>query len=130
MFNERLKEARIRAGYTQQQVADVLKISRPIYNQIEVGKILPNPDDVTKIEKFLNLSMGELSKHMCIHTKTECIHRPPRKSNTSTYKLTVLLNRGDFPKLTKSNLKKAGYQNLQQFIAVAYQQLENQLNEK
>lgn len=131
MFGEKLRTARINAGYTQQQVADLLKIDRPTYNKIEQDKVAPKYDDLPKLANMLKVDIKLLQKYMCAHPKTECAHTQTSKSSTTTYKLTVPLDRAKFPKLTKSNLKKAGYVNLEQFIEMAYCQLEKQLiNEK
>jgi transcriptional regulator with XRE-family HTH domain len=127
MFAEKLKEARIASGLSQKYIAEQLQLTRPIYNQIEQGKILPKIEDLPKIAKILNIDTQKLQNAMCIHTKTACIHYPKRKSSTSTYKLTVALNRGEFSQLTASNLKKCGYKNLQEFVKMAYEQLQNQL---
>ena len=127
MLNELLREARLALGISQKTVAELLGITRPIYNQIEQGKILPKYEDLPKLAKLLKLDLKELQKSMCIHPKIECIHRTPRKSSIDTYRLTVPLDRNKFSKLTKSNLKKCGYKNLNDFIKMAYEQLENQL---
>lgn len=132
MFGERLREARIAAGYTQQQVAELLKIDRPTYNKIEQDKVAPKYEDLPKLAKMLKVDTKLLQKYMCAHAKNECAHTQDSKSSTTTYKLTVALDRAKFPKLTKKDLKKAGYSNLQQFIGMAYRHLEMQLlnNEK
>ena len=129
MFSEQLRQARLVLGISQKTVAELLKITRPIYNQIEQGKILPKYEDLPKLAKLLNLDLENLQKSMCIHPKIECIHRTPRKSSIDTYRLTVPLDRTEFSKLTKSNLKKCGYNNLREFMKMAYMQLENQLQE-
>lgn len=48
-FSERLKEARISLGYTQQQVADEMGITNSTYCGYETGKRQP---DVVKIKKL------------------------------------------------------------------------------
>ena len=40
-FPQRLKRLREKAGFTQEEMADALKIGRPYYNQIEGGKREP-----------------------------------------------------------------------------------------
>lgn len=127
MFSEQLRQARLALGISQKTVAELLKITRPIYNQIEQGKILPKFEDLPKLAKLLKLDLKELQKSMCIHPKTECIHRIPRKTSTDVYRLTVPLDRDKFSKLTKQNLKKCGYNNLREFMEMAYEQLTNQL---
>ena len=128
MFAEKLKEARIASGLSQKYIAEQLQLTRPIYNQIEQGKILPKIEDLPKIAQILNIDTQKLQNAMCIHTKTACIHRPTHKSSITTYKLTVTLNRSEFVKLNKSNLKKCGYENLEDFLRMAYKQLQKQLD--
>ena len=128
MFAEKLKEARIASGLSQKYIAEQLQLTRPIYNQIEQGKILPKIEDLPKIAQILNIDTQKLQNAMCIHTKTACIHRPTHKNNITTYKLTVTLNRSEFVKLNKSNLKKCGYENLEDFLRMAYKQLQKQLD--
>ena len=127
MLNEVLREARLRLKISQKTVAELLEIDRPTYNKIEQNKIAPKYEDLPKLAKLLKLDLKELQKSMCAHPKTQCAHSITRKSSIDVYRLTVPLNRVEFSKLTKSNLKKCGYKNLNDFIKMAYEQLENQL---
>lgn len=131
MFGEKLRTARINAGYTQQQLGEAIGKHKIFICQVENGYCLPTESELKEICKLLNVSPTELEFPQVITPKKRVITSRPRKSSTTTYKLTVPLDRAKFPKLTKSNLKKAGYENLEQFIKVAYCQLEKQLiNEK
>lgn len=131
MFGEKLRLARINAGYTQQQLGEAIGKHKIFICQVETGYCLPTESELTEICKLLKVSPIELDFPQVITQKTRVITDRHRKSSTTTYKLTVPLDRAKFPKLTKSNLKKAGYANLEQFISVAYCQLEKQLiNEK
>lgn len=127
MLGDRLREARLCAGISQKAIAEILNIDRPTYNKIEQNKIAPKYEDLPKLAQTLNVDLATLQKSMCAHAKIECAHTPKCKSGIDTYKLTVVLNRGEFAKLTKSNLKKCGYNNLREFIQIAYVQLVNQL---
>ena len=127
MLNEVLREARLRLKISQKTVAELLEIDRPTYNKIEQNKIAPKYEDLPKLAKLLKLDLKELQKSMCAHPKTQCAHSITRKSSIDVYRLTVPLNRFEFSKLTKSNLKKCGYNTLNDFIKMAYEQLENQL---
>lgn len=129
MIEEILRNARIKLGLSQKYLAETLQLTRPIYNQIEQGKILPKFEDLPKLAKILKLNLQDLQRYMCIHPKTECIHRPKLKTSIDIYKLTVSLNRSEFSQLTKSNLEKCGYKNLQEFIKMAYTQLQKQLKD-
>ena len=127
MLSEILRQARLKVGISQKTVAELLEIDRPTYNKIEQNKIAPKYEDLPKLAKLLKLDLKELQKSMCAHPKTQCAHSITRKSSIDVYRLTVPLNRFEFSKLTKSNLKKCGYNTLNDFIKMAYEQLENQL---
>lgn len=127
MLSEILRQARLKVGISQKTVAELLEIDRPTYNKIEQNKIAPKYEDLPKLAKLLKLDLKELQKSMCAHPKTQCAHSITRKSSIDVYRLTVPLNRADFSQLTKLNLKKCGYNNLTEFMAMAYEQLVNQL---
>lgn len=54
-FSDRLKEARKKAGYTQAQIADKLKITVQSYSQYETGKRNPKRETLEKIADALSL---------------------------------------------------------------------------
>ncbi|MBQ7977261.1 MAG: helix-turn-helix transcriptional regulator [Clostridia bacterium] len=129
MIADVLRKARNNVGVSQREMAELLNIDRPTYNKIEQNKIAPRYEDLPKIAKNLKIDLKLLQKSICARPKIACAHPPKRKTSINTYKLTVALDRGDFCELTKSNLKKCGYNNLSEFILVAYSQLEKQLKE-
>ena len=47
-------------GYTQQQVADYLKISRSTYTYYETGKTEPDLESIQKLAKLFDVTVGEL----------------------------------------------------------------------
>lgn len=59
-FNENLREARKRAGKTQQQVADAIGIAKSTYCQYETGASEPNVLRMIAIAKFLGVTGNEL----------------------------------------------------------------------
>lgn len=128
MLAEIIREARLRAGISQKTIAELLQIDRPTYNKIEQNKIAPKFEDLPKLAQALNIDLKTLQKSMCAHLKNECAHRTTRKSSITTYKLSVALDRSEFAELNKSNLKKCGYKNLEEFLRMAYRQLQNQLD--
>lgn len=131
MFGEKLRLARINAGYTQQQLGECFGKDKIWVCKFEAGYCLPTNNDLQIICEVLHTTPTLLDFPSVATAKTRVATDRHRKSSTTTYKLTVPLDRAKFPKLTKSNLKKAGYANLEQFISVAYCQLEKQLiNEK
>ena len=57
-FSDRLKEARNKAGRTQKQLADELKVTPAMIAQYETGKRKPKQDTLSKIAEALHLSYG------------------------------------------------------------------------
>ncbi len=55
-FSERLKQARIRCGYTQQQVADFMEITNSTYCGYETGKRQPDVAKIKMLSKILKTS--------------------------------------------------------------------------
>lgn len=62
MAREVLKEARSRAGLTQQQVADRLGISWRSYQRMEAGKVLGRIQAWDALEDMFGISQRELRK--------------------------------------------------------------------
>ena len=61
MFNnEKLKECRKQAGYTQLDMAKIIGVARTTYAEYEQGKIQPPLDKVQKILQSLPMLRGEL----------------------------------------------------------------------
>ena len=61
MFNnEKLKECRKQAGYTQLDMARLIGVARTTYAEYEQGKIQPPLDKVQKILQALPMLRGEL----------------------------------------------------------------------
>ena len=61
MFNnEKLKECRKQAGYTQLDMARLIGVARTTYAEYEQGKIQPPLDKVQKILQSLPMIKGEL----------------------------------------------------------------------
>lgn len=61
-FAEKFKHARVNAGLTQQQVADVLDVDRSTIAQYERGVSTPNLKNLPKICAILNVEIEELLK--------------------------------------------------------------------
>lgn len=63
MFNnEKLKECRKQAGYTQADMARIIRVARTTYAEYEQGKIQPPLDKVQKILQALPMLKGELTE--------------------------------------------------------------------
>ena len=59
-INERLRELRIKSGYTQSQIAKILNIDRSTYSYYEIGKTTPDVTALMTLAKIFNISLGEL----------------------------------------------------------------------
>ncbi|ADP32506.1 XRE family transcriptional regulator [Bacillus atrophaeus] len=62
MFRERLKKCRTSKGYSQQQMADFLGITRQGYGKYETGKAEPDLTTLTKLSNILGVSTDFLLK--------------------------------------------------------------------
>ena len=59
-FAERLRQARIKRGYTQQQIADKMGITNSTYCGYETGKRQPDVAKIKQLANILNVSGDEL----------------------------------------------------------------------
>ncbi len=59
-FNEKLQELRKQKGFTQEELADVLFVSRAAVSKWESGRGYPNIDSLKAIAKFFSISIDEL----------------------------------------------------------------------
>lgn len=59
-FQEQLKKARLQLGYTQQQVADLMEITKSTYCGYETGKRQPDVAKIKQLAKILNTSVDIL----------------------------------------------------------------------
>lgn len=59
-FQEQLKKARIKAGYTQQEVADKMGITKSTYCGYETGKQQPDVEKIKQLASILETSGDEL----------------------------------------------------------------------
>ena len=60
-FPERLKELRLRKGLTQKEIAEVVGIKQPNYQQWESGKRKPSSETLEKFANFFGVTMDYLS---------------------------------------------------------------------
>ncbi len=64
MFGKWLKEQRLNAGLTQQELATLIGISRFAVVEFETGKRTAGLPALKKISEFFNISIYELRKMM------------------------------------------------------------------
>ena len=127
MFSDKLRQARIKAGCTQKQLGEAIGKHKIYICQLEKNYCLPTEQDLQKICEILHTTPAELDFLQVITQKTRVITQKKAPPRVDVYRLTVPLDRAKFSKLTKQNLKKCGYNNLREFMEMAYEQLTNQL---
>lgn len=59
-INERLRELRIKSGYTQYQIAKILNIDRSTYSYYEIGKTTPDINVLITLAKIFNIPINEM----------------------------------------------------------------------
>ena len=59
-FNENLKEARLKSGISQKDLAENIGVAKSTYSLYESGKREPNVDTIKKIASSLNVSADTL----------------------------------------------------------------------
>ena len=59
-IDERLRELRIKSGYTQNQIAKILNIDRSTYSYYEIGNTTPAISVLLTLAKIFNISISEL----------------------------------------------------------------------
>ena len=59
-FNEKLQELRKQKGLTQEELAEILFVSRTAVSKWESGRGYPNIDSLKAIAKFFQVTVDEL----------------------------------------------------------------------
>nr|WP_319490147.1 helix-turn-helix domain-containing protein [uncultured Caproiciproducens sp.] len=59
-INERLRELRVKSGYTQVQIAKILNIDRSTYSYYEIGKTTPDITVLMILAKVFNIAINDL----------------------------------------------------------------------
>ncbi|MCI8342076.1 MAG: helix-turn-helix domain-containing protein [Firmicutes bacterium] len=65
-FSEQLKKARLKTGYTQQEVAELMGITKSTYCGYEIGKRQPDVAKIKQLSNILNVS-GDILLETGIH---------------------------------------------------------------
>ncbi len=63
-MREWLRQKRIQLSYTQEQIADLLNISRAYYTQIELGNRTPSPKVAQKLAKILEIEWTDFFENI------------------------------------------------------------------
>lgn len=85
-FYEELKAARIKAGLTQQQIADEIGITKSTYCGYETAKRNPDPQRIKQLAKVLHISADTLLDTGIEKEKSPC---PGQSRNRGNHKRDV-----------------------------------------
>lgn len=61
----KFRDARVKHGYTQKEMAEMLGIGQPAVCKIETGRQLPALKTALQIAKILNLQLDDLWEMFC-----------------------------------------------------------------
>ena len=64
IFSERLRMLREKGGYTQQQLADILRITKNSISHYELNMCMPSIEVLVEMTRFFNVSMDYL---LCVN---------------------------------------------------------------
>lgn len=124
MCGAQLREARLRCGYTQQELGALIGKDKILICKIEAGYCMPTEEDLQIICNALKID----PKSEVATAKTRVATRVAEKSSTNTYNYLVRVPRSEIPLLTKENLKKCGMRSSKEFLLHAYKQFAKKLN--
>lgn len=86
-IGERLRELRVKSGFTQVQIAKILNIDRSTYSYYEIGKTTPDVSTLMSLAKIFNISMDNLLAdeipHKGVAQKKPAVNYLFSKKNTS-----------------------------------------------
>lgn len=88
MLSETLKELREKCGYTQQDLANALKIDRSTYTYYETGKTSPSINTVVKLAQIFNVSYSVLlDSNSDIAAEPKTPYKRKRSSENTAFEL-------------------------------------------
>lgn len=82
---EKLRDARERAGFTQQQIATALNIDRSTYASYEIGRSQPTPATLVVLSKIMNTSIESLLDDELANAYVQDVGRDKFLSKTQVY---------------------------------------------
>lgn len=126
-FCECLKQARVNANLTQEQLGNYIGKDKIFICHLENNYCLPNLEDLYKICEILKVTPKELHYTQVITPKIEVATAIKLKPRVNAYEVHFYANRSDFPELTKPNLKKCGYRGLRDIFKTGYKMFVGEL---
>ncbi len=119
MQKEKLRIARKRKGYTQQQIADVIATDVSNYSRKESGDVKIIRDEWEKIAHFLNLPLEEIYEEEDAKVIVNNDHPVYNDNASSSSGITTQFN----------NISTSVIQSLQEYISLLKQEIDR-LNEE
>lgn len=86
-ISERLHELRKQAGYSQEQVAEMLEISRQAVSKWESGQGKPEIDNIVKLTEIYNVS----ADYILLGTERKSVPVPVKKELSREYKIAICI---------------------------------------
>lgn len=93
MFGDIIKELRMDAGLTQEDLAEKFNISRAAISKYETGEREPNLDFLIKFSNYFNVSIDYLLGKTRIPTTQNTLYILSAHSPESLKKLTIILTK-------------------------------------
>ena len=81
-IGEKIRMARIKANLTQEQVAEVLNVSRQTISNWETGKTYPDIVSVVKLSDLYDISLDHLLKEEKPMSKSDYLNYLEESTNT------------------------------------------------
>ncbi len=98
MIATTIKNLRVSANISQEEMATLLDMTRVTYNSIETGKREPKPSELQKIADFFETSVSELveNRNKDKHHKKTLAMKPTKLTETILYILSQCAARPNF----------------------------------
>lgn len=89
-----LRELRLRSGYSQKNVADLLNVNRSTYTYYETGKTTPDPVTLNRIAKIFGVPLAvffsEESPRVVLEDSSSTSKRAPKKARPNPTRIGEL----------------------------------------
>ena len=92
IFSERLRMLREKGGYTQQQLADILRITKNSISHYELNMCMPSIEVLVEMTRFFNVSMDYLLCLSDYNLSIKLLEKPISNKKTVGSILESILN--------------------------------------
>ena len=126
-LGKNIKQARIKANLTQTQLGKSIGKDKAFISHIENDYFIPTLNDLQKICDILKVNPYKMNFPRVATLKTRVATRVNSKTRVDTYQIHIEARRGDFPLLTKNNIKRCNYRGLRDIFKIGYDSFKNQV---